>query len=240
MLTYFDAVDPAEMDELRRHFGVVALAEKRLEVDTPFLDGKHQLLTSDGRRAEICYVLHRGDPQDGVLLHRKIFYPPDAYRLPTGGIHQGEAVLETLAREIAEETSFFLDLSAYNLQQERPAAGVTVVTLDSFLGTVTYEMPHRSQGKIHRFATYHFLIAAPPNAIPVVDDPEENLAGWDWQPVNALHEIADRLERVGAGYPEWGDWGRFRALSHRFVAGGMRGESKIRRDLAHLSSTDSA
>lgn len=240
MLTYHDAVDVAEMDELRSHFGDVAFVQNHLEVDTPFLNGEHQLLTSAGRRAEICYILHRGDPQDGVLLHRKIFYPPNAYRLPTGGIHQGEAVLETLAREIAEETSFFLDLSAYNLQQETPAAGVTVVALDSFLGTVTYEMPHRSQGKIHRFATYHFVIAAPPDAVPVVDDPEEHLAGWDWQPVDALYDIADRLESVGAGYPNWGDWGRFRALSHRFVAEGMSGESMIRSDLEHLSSTGSA
>lgn len=223
MLAYHDAVDPTEIDALHRHFGDVAFVQNHLAVDTPFLDGEHQLLTSASRRAEICYVLHRGDPKDGVLLHRKIFYPPDAYRLPTGGIHQGEAVLETLVREIAEETSFFLDLSAYNLQQKTPRADVTVVALDSFLGTVTYEMPHCSQGRIHRFATYHFLIAAPAYAIPVVDDPEEHLAGWDWQPVGALYEIAARLEQVGADYPNWGDWGKFRALSHKFVAGRMGG-----------------
>lgn len=218
-----DAVDAAEMDDLSRHFGGAAFVESHLEVDTPFLDGEHQLLTSAGRRAEICYVLHRGSPQDGVLLHRKIFYPPDAYRLPTGGIHEGEAVLETLAREIAEETSFFLDLSAYGIAQDAPAAHTPVVKLDAFLGAIVYAMPHRSQGKTHRFATYHFVIAAPPAAIPVVDDPDEHLAGWDWQPVEALYAVADRLESVGAGgYPEWADWGRFRAVSHRFVADVMR------------------
>ncbi|MEZ4638911.1 MAG: NUDIX hydrolase [Caldilineaceae bacterium] len=223
MTTLLNAVDAAEMDDLTRLFGGVPFVETTLAVDTPFLDGEHQLLTSARRRAEICYILHRGDPEgDGVLLHRKTFYPPTAYRLPTGGIHQGEAVLETLAREIAEETSFFLDLSAYGIAQDAPPAGTTIVNLASFLGTIAYEMPHRSQGKIHRFATYHFVIAAPPNAIPVVDDPAEHLAGWDWQPVHALNAVAERLDRVGDSYPDWGDWGKFRALSHRFVGEAMR------------------
>ncbi len=217
------AVDSSELDDLGRRFGSVPFQQVVLEVDSPFLDGEHQMLTSAGRRAEICYVLHRGDPNDGVLLHRKTFYPPDAYRLPTGGIHRGEKVLETLAREIAEETSFFLDLSNYGdiRQNQRPHDGVTV-SLQAFLGTLAYEMPHRSQGTIHSFATYHFLIAAPADAIPVVNDPGEHLAGWDWQPTRALAQISDRLEQVGNTYPVWGDWGKFRALSHRFVASAVK------------------
>ena len=97
-------VEPDELNAIQRRFGAVTVEHATLTVADPFLTGEHQMLTSDGRRAEICYVMHRGDPADGVLLHIKRFYPEGAFRLPTGGIHLGEAVIETLSREIYEET----------------------------------------------------------------------------------------------------------------------------------------
>lgn len=216
-------VEPEELDYLYQRFGEAPYAHHQLTADAPFLSGDNQRLTSNGRRAEICYVMHRGDPRQGVLLHRKAFYPEDAYRLPTGGVHVGESVLETLAREIEEETSFHLAIPTALPTTSAPQG--TAVVLQAFLGIVAYDLHHRSQGHVHSFATYHFLVAAPADAQPVVLDPEEAVAGWQWRPADEMQSVADRLETVGATAPHWADWGRFRALSHRFVAEAMHSQA---------------
>jgi 8-oxo-dGTP pyrophosphatase MutT (NUDIX family) len=213
------AVEIEELDYLHQLFGTTPHLQYRLTVDTPFLNGDNQLLTSGTRRAEICYVMHRGDPQEAVLLHRKAFYPLNAYRLPTGGIHQGESVIETLVREIEEETSFHLALPPAPSTSGSPTG--TAVVLQAFLGTLAYDLYHRSQGRVHTFATYHFLVAAPADALPVSLDPEEQIADWLWRSAEEMNSTAERLETIGEVDPAWSDWGKFRALSHRFVAESM-------------------
>src|SRR5438034_224778 len=141
-----NAVEPEELALLAEQWGPVAQRHCRLEVDDPFLTGNHQLLTSDQRRAEICYIMHRGDPAQGLLLHIKTFYPAGAFRLPTGGIHERERVTETLAREITEETGLVVGAGADQVQVQR------------FLGLVAYELIHHSLGRTDHFATYHFLV----------------------------------------------------------------------------------
>lgn len=203
--TYQVAVDEVEFAALQAQWGALPLDRQRLAVDHPFLTGKHQQLVSDGRRAEICYIMHRGNVADGVLLHIKTFYPNGAYRLPTGGIHQGERVMETLAREIEEETGMVVGIGADQVQVQR------------CLGVVSYEMEHRSAGQTFPFATYHFLVQMPPDGVITTIDPEEHIGGWEWRRPDELLAVADTLEQVGRRDAVWGDWGRFRALSHRFV-----------------------
>ena len=94
--TYRDAVDPAELNDLQAQWGALPLVHQHLQVDDPFLTGEDQELFHDSRRAEICYIMHRGNMADGLLLHIKTFYPSGAFRLPTGGIQPGEAVMADL------------------------------------------------------------------------------------------------------------------------------------------------
>jgi len=204
------AVELAEVDALIRKYGPAPHRHHRLEVDSPFLTGTNQQLVRDGRRAEICYVMHRGDPGDGLLLHIKHFYPAGAYRLPTGGVQQGETVEATLVREIREETGLAIALNG------EPTGGPHV-QVDRFLGLVSYDLAHRSAGRIFPFATYFFLVAAPPAVVLAPQDAEEQIAGWRWTPAGELSRVAATLEDVRQEVPEWGDWGRFRALGHRFV-----------------------
>jgi 8-oxo-dGTP pyrophosphatase MutT (NUDIX family) len=182
-----------------------------LAVDYPFLTGEHQELVSNRRRAEICYIMHRGNVADGVLLHIKTFYPAGAYRLPTGGIHQGEQVMETLQREIREETGLVVGAGAEQVQVQR------------CLGILHYEMDHRGLSQSFPFATYHFLVQMPRDGVIAALDPEEHIGGWEWRRPEALLGVADYLEGIGRSHPLWADWGRFRALSHRFVAGRLLG-----------------
>jgi 8-oxo-dGTP pyrophosphatase MutT (NUDIX family) len=207
---YQTAIDEVELSALEAQWGTLPLLRHHLTVDHPFLTGENQRIASDGRRAEICYIMHRGDPAEGVLLHIKTFYPQGAYRLPTGGIHQGEQVMETLGREIEEETGLTV------------GAGPDQVQVQRCLGVVGYEMAHRTLGQSFSFATYHFLVQMPHDAVITPQDPEEHIGGWEWRRTDELGDVADYLEQVGRTTPTWGDWGRFRALSHRFAAEQLR------------------
>ena len=198
-------IDPLEMAQLAQQWGASPVRQITLDVDDPFLTGNHQLLTSDGRRAEICYVMHRGDPQDGLLLHIKTFYPAGAFRLPTGGIHVGESVMHTLAREIYEETGL----------QAGEAPGD--VKLQRLLGVLGYTLQHRTLGAVE-FATYFFLVEMPARAELHPQDEDEHIGGWEWCTPAQLSAVAAVLEDVHAYSATWADWGRFRAAGHRFVA----------------------
>jgi 8-oxo-dGTP pyrophosphatase MutT (NUDIX family) len=203
---YQIAVDADEFDTLCQQWGALPHDHQHLAVDHPFLTGEHQLLVSESRRAEICYIMHRGNVADGVLLHIKRFYPTGAYRLPTGGIHQGESVMATLAREIEEETGMSVGMGTEQVRVER------------CLGVVSYAMEHRTWGRTVAFATYHFVVQMPRNGVLAPLDPTEQIGGWEWCKPTELLAVAARLENVGSTHPIWADWGRYRACSHRFVA----------------------
>jgi 8-oxo-dGTP pyrophosphatase MutT (NUDIX family) len=207
-VTLTEAVDAAEMASLVADWGAAPREHHDLIVDHPFLSGPQQQLTNDPRRAEICYVMHRGDPADGLLLHIKTIYPDGAFRLPTGGIHRGDSVLDTLEREIFEETGLETGL------------GDTQVQVERLLGVVSYCFQHQDLGDID-FATYPFLVRMPEGAILEPQDPDEMIADWRWQPLSELNSVADYLENVATVDRGWRDWGRYRSIIHRFVAGAI-------------------
>jgi 8-oxo-dGTP pyrophosphatase MutT (NUDIX family) len=113
--------------------------------------------------------------------------------------------METVAREIFEETGLRIGEGDDDAQVER------------CLGVLAYELHHARLGAVS-FATYHFLVRMPSHAEIMPQDPEESIRGWQWRPATELHLIADRLAMVHQVSQEWADWGRYRALSHRFVA----------------------
>ena len=199
------AVDSVELEQLTAEWGDAPLVHHELAVDHPFLSGDQQRIVSDRRRAEICYIMHRGEPADGVLLHIKTIYPNGAYRLPTGGIHQGESVAGTLTREIYEETGLAVGDGVHQVQVER------------FLGVVSYRLRHHEMGD-YNFATYPFLVRMPVDGVLDPQDPEEQIGGWMWRTPTQLQDVARFLETVGQVDPNWADWGHYRALLHHFVA----------------------
>ncbi len=201
-------VDAAEAEiqrtwrELQHKWPQATRQHLQLKVGNTFLEGDEGTLFVDGRRAEVCYVLHRAEPRNGLLLHAKADYPAGCFRLPTGGVKPGEDVVGSLEREVLEETS--LDLSQGCRTQ--------------FLGQLDYAFQIPQVVHLLPFTTYIFTVEAPQSFLPVPLDETEEIEAWLWQLPSELHEIAHHLQHLQSTAPLWADWGRFRAPVHDFVS----------------------
>jgi len=132
----------------------------------------------------------------GVLVVTKEYYPPNVYRLPTGGIRRGEPVLEALRREVREETG-----------------------LDSSIVTFLAIIGYHDGGNLSEFFTWAFLLDGADEPRP--QDPDERIAGFRVVARDELTAIAGRLEGLPDVSQEfewsWAEWGRFRGAAHRVV-----------------------
>jgi ADP-ribose pyrophosphatase YjhB (NUDIX family) len=181
-----------EVAELAARFG----QPRRLSVAIrPFFDP----VQNPDRFAEVCMVVRRRNGK--LLLSIKTFYPRGAHRLPTGGIHHGEGILDALVRETAEETGLETDVR-------------------SFLAAIAYRSLSAPDGP-PIFHTFAFLLDEVGGTLET-RDAREQIEEWIEVEPDALAEVADRLEGVTSAHSEdiggkWSDWGRFRAIIHRVV-----------------------
>lgn len=199
----------ADWKRLRARWPQARRSHVSLEVDDPFLTAYPQNLLRDGRTAEICYLLYRGQPGTGILLHTKSYYPEQAYRLPTGGLAPGEDPVAGCVREVAEETG---------LEVREEPAGLRTGCIADFAGLLTYGFRHRRLDRELSFATFVFVIQAPSGMEPQVVDETEQIAGWTWCPLGNLHRVAADLCALKERTPDWADWGHFRAAVHAEAA----------------------
>ncbi len=187
------------MTELEEEIALIAarFGEPR-RVDAlirPFFDP----IQRPDRFAEVCMVIRRRNGK--VPLSIKTFYPRGAYRLPTGGIHHGERILDALSRETEEET------------------GLETVT-ERFLAWITYR-PVSAPDAPPLFHTFAFLLDEVGGRFHT-RDLEEQIEEWLEVEPAALGDVADRLDRVASAPSkeiggDWADWGHFRAVVHRVV-----------------------
>lgn len=159
-------------------------------------------LTKKDRIGEVCMVVRR--PDGTLILARKTFYPPEGYRLLTGGIGYNEPIEQALLRETWEET------------------GLTVA-VRRFLAVLDYRVSAASAttNPSQEFYTFAFLLDEVGGALEPQDE-HEQIAGFRFVLPEALPDVADTLEQIGATYDpviagRWRDWGIFRAAVHRVV-----------------------
>jgi 8-oxo-dGTP pyrophosphatase MutT (NUDIX family) len=155
-------------------------------------------LNKTDRYGEVCMVVRR--PNGKVLTMIKSFYPKGAYRLPTGGIQQGEDVLAALLRETAEETGLQVEVRR-------------------FLAAVAYHATITSEEPV--FYTFAFLLDELGGTLTVLDESEQIADFREVEPADLL-TLAEYLEQLGTEYSQAlqgqvGDWGQFRAVIHRAV-----------------------
>ena len=188
-----DAAQRAELEKLTLAHG----APRRVDAQiTPFFDPVQR----PDRFGEVCMVIRRRNGK--IPLSIKTFYPRGAYRLPTGGIHHGERILDALRRETDEETALEVEVRR-------------------FLAWITYRDASVPQGP-PLFHTFAFLLDEVGGTFKTRDE-EEQIEDWIEVKPSALSDIADRLDHITSAPSkdiggDWADWGHFRAIVHRAVA----------------------
>jgi 8-oxo-dGTP pyrophosphatase MutT (NUDIX family) len=183
-----------EIAELSARYGAPRVIEALIH------DGFDDPIRRRDRYGEVLMVVRR--PNGRVLVAIKTFYPRGAYRLPTGGIHHGETILDALLRETREETGL-----------------ETVVR--RFLATISYR-GRSTPTAAPLFHTFAFLLDELSGTLGALDT-SERIEAWREMSPAELRDQAAVLERIStegaAGIGgSWADWGRFRAVAHRAVA----------------------
>lgn len=156
------------------------------------------------RYGEVCMVVRRRNGR--LLTARKTYYPPDTYRLLTGGIHHGEPILDGLLRETKEETGLevevrrFLAIAGYKLAPHEAATERAAPT---------------------NFYTFAFLLDETGGTLGCAD-PDERVADFREIEIAELPVLAQQLDQLDPEFDReikghWHDWGRFRAVMHRMV-----------------------
>jgi ADP-ribose pyrophosphatase YjhB (NUDIX family) len=172
---------------LRKKYGKFPLVEKVLA------DGEFAPVRGGGRRSEVAMAIRR--PSGGILLQTKAFYPAGTFRLPTGGIKDGEDVEHALLREVHEESNLDVEI-------ERLVAVIDHAVIDG-------KAPFRS---------YMFLLREIGGTLKV-NDPDEQISGWDERDVAGLERAARDLRSLDG---TWRRWGLFRAVALEVLAGAVR------------------
>lgn len=172
-------------------------------VEATIPDGLFEPVSKTDRLGEVCMVIRR--PSGRLLTFRKEFYPAGIMRLPTGGIHLGEAIADGLRREVAEETSL-------------------TVAVRRLLATVGYRAADDPPGA-HRFYTFAFLLDELGGTL-VTQDADERVEAWGEADLAELPAIADALASLEERHDHeiggsWRSWGLFRAAAHRAVAAAL-------------------
>jgi 8-oxo-dGTP pyrophosphatase MutT (NUDIX family) len=183
-----------EIDALAARFG------RPLVVDSAIPDYFDDPIRKPDRYGEVCMVVRR--PNGKVLVAIKTFYPRGAYRLPTGGIHRGEAILDALMREAKEETGLQTDVRR-------------------FLARITYHGAGAPTG-VPLFHTFAFLLDETGGRLGALDTTEQ-IEDWREIAIAELREVADFLDDLRTAGTmdiggDWRAWGKFRAVVHRTVA----------------------
>ena len=123
------------------------------------------------------------------------------YRLPSGGIHQGERVEDAARREAYEELGFepgivrFIGMveNAFALDEGKPV-------YPSFI-----------------------LETKPIPGSPRATDPDEAISGFREIGIRELPKIVEQLDSLA---PSWQPWGHFRAAPHALVAEVFQNDSR--------------
>ena len=162
---------------LRKRYGKVPLIQPALSsTDFSPLRG--------GRRSEVAMAIRR--PTGGILLQTKTFYPPATYRLPTGGIKEGEDLEHALFREVEEESNLHVEV-------------------EQAIAVIEHTLP---EGRA-AFRTYLFLLRET-GGILRVNDPGEQISGWQERDLEGLRSAIAHLRGLEG---TWERWGRFRAVA---------------------------
>ncbi|GCE46988.1 ADP-ribose pyrophosphatase YjhB (NUDIX family) [Thermosporothrix hazakensis] len=191
MIASLPAEIQAELIRLADHYGKPLIHTAYLESGSNF-----EPLNKADRYGEVCMVIRR--PNGRLLTMKKDIYPPEAYRLLTGGIHHGEAIFDALLRETQEETGLQVEVRR-------------------FLAVVIY---HTSDsGEKPAFFTFAFLLDETGGVLGALDEDEriENYREVKPEELPAMARYLHNIHYPDGQGSDWHDWGQMRAVIHEVV-----------------------
>jgi 8-oxo-dGTP pyrophosphatase MutT (NUDIX family) len=177
-----------EVAELSAQYGKPEVRQVRVQADERV--HKFRFSKNSDRRAEVVFAIE--DQSGQVWTHTKANYPPNIFRLPTGGVHWDELVVEALLREVKEETGL-------------------PVEIVRFLGIIEYQFWHGSLTA--PFASYIFHLRSTCFDCPTLQADEPISEFRPVLPVQ-LRQLAGQLRGLAGERRAWGEW---RAYAHDLV-----------------------
>lgn len=182
---------PGHILELHEKYGPIDFFLAHMDIRTEYFERWNTLVNVKKKRfAEVAIYVENKNGE--LLLHTKPFYPQDVYRIPTGGIHAGEHVIDALHRELHEETGF---------------------TANSFMQPALLVYKFQNDGRTIPFVSHIFKVKVD-GGDPHPTDEDENISGYRWIKQAQLDEVVYQLETLKK---DWHDWGVMRALPHEIL-----------------------
>lgn len=180
-------IDESEVAALTARYGQPLRRQVESEIGQELFVTR--FMRASDRRGEVALLIERSNGR--LLLHRKAHYAAEHFRLPTGGVNLGEAVLDAALRETMEETGLEVAVLRF------------VAVIDYTLRFDPIRLP---------FVSYVFHLRETGGQLS--QDGGEVAAFRECAPVE-LPAIAAVLRAIPG---ERGYWGRWRAVAHDVAA----------------------
>ena len=101
-----------DLTEIENRLGHPRVTEMRYEIhpwEYDVVDGS----MADGRAHDVTMFIRQAEDPRQIALIRKPFFPPGAFRAPSGAAHRGETLEQGALREAREETGLDVELTRY-------------------------------------------------------------------------------------------------------------------------------
>ena len=149
------------------------------------------------RRGEVVFCVIR--PNRKILVVTCKEYPPDIYRVPTGGIGHSEDIVEAVYREVKEELGLCTEIS-------------------SFAGAVKFRLEYAGDSVM--FYSYVFILRETGGRL-LLDASDDEISQVREVDLNGLDDVVQKLCSIEG---RWKDWGRLRCESSRAVLEYLKSE----------------
>lgn len=181
-----------EFENLKNEYGKNAVIKEAVyscNSSKYFSDFENKIKTD--RRGEVVFFVQRKNGK--FIMVRTSFYPPDIYRVPTGGISYGEKAIDALLREVKEELGL-------------------VVCVKEFLGVLVHKISCGTKKTIN-FYSYAFHLTEIGGTI-LKDATEDEISEFTEVDLNGIRHICTTLKNTNG---KWKDWCNFRRLTTEFI-----------------------
>jgi len=102
----------SDIKKLEKELGAPVCTEMSYELDPNEFDMVESSMQF-GRAHDVTLFIKNRDDGEKIAVIRKPFFPPGAYRAPSGAANPGESLVEGAKREAKEETGLDIEITRY-------------------------------------------------------------------------------------------------------------------------------